>query len=96
MITKHRILIICSLAFFFCFLLSYHRLSQTGIDDHRLDLTWSPRLEISEQDFLTEATNSSIADDYEFHHIKALCDEKSWDSKVVFNCEGILGGIGKQ
>ena len=50
---------------------------------------------MSKDEFIAAAMDAVVEDDYDYSHLKSMCDDQPWDSTVVFTCHGVIGGIGK-
>ncbi len=46
-------------------------------------------------EFIETSIRTALEDDFDYSHIRAVCDASPWDESVVFRCENIEGGIGK-
>lgn len=80
-----------------CVLVGYRHLENDyslRAEDGPFDGTWNQRGSISQENFTTIAIDSAVKDDYDPSHVRAVCDAQSWDSSLVFDCRGIIGGIG--
>ena len=74
-------------------LVTYSQLRNIYLD-LPVDVEWKEWIEIPKESFVRTAINSAVEDDYDSTHIRAMCDAQPWDSSLIFDCWGIIGGIG--
>lgn len=53
------------------------------------------RSEWPRQKFIEASIHTTTEDDFDYSHIRAVCDASPWDENLVFRCENVEGGIGE-
>jgi hypothetical protein len=95
MLSRPRFLALGLSLVFVWILIAYHSLGNTGFEvgSEKGDASeWATR--ISKEDFIEAAISSAVEDDFDDSYIAAMCGSQEWDNTVVFDCRGMIGGIG--
>ncbi|RFU30229.1 hypothetical protein B7463_g6105, partial [Scytalidium lignicola] len=98
LLLRRRLLAIGLSIFIACFLIGYNQ--PTHIQHALEDITRNgpeasePKRHRSKEEFIATTMSSALEDNFDYSHIREVCDAQQWDSTVVFTCHGIIGGIG--